>query len=166
LLLPLTGLRALDLKLGGTHDLSLLPRIGRLEYLELWMVQGLDDLGPLSEVPSLRYVHLEALKQVTALPADLSRLTHLDTVWIETMKGLTDFTPLLTASGLRRVALVNMTHLEPAQVGVLAHHPQLRYLVAGLGSDRKNQAVRKLIPLPEGDDEWDPEPKRTLLADE
>jgi hypothetical protein len=166
LLLPLTGLRALDLKLGGTHDLSLLPRLGQLEYLELWMVQGVDDLGPLSEVHSLRYLHLEALKQVTALPANLSGLSRLDTVWIETMKSLTDFTPLLTASALRRVALVNMAHLEPAQVGVLANHPQLRCLIAGLGSDRKNRAVRELVPLPEGDDEWDPEPRRTLLAGE
>jgi hypothetical protein len=161
-LLPLTGLRALDLKLGGTRDLSLLPRIGELEYLELWMVRGLKDLGPLAEVPSLRYLHLEALKQVTALPADLSRLTRLDTVWIETMKGLIDFTPLLTAPALRRVALVNMTHLAPAQVGVLAAHPQLRYLGAGLGSDRKNRTVRELVPLPEDDDGWDPEPGRSL----
>jgi hypothetical protein len=165
LLLPLTKLRALDLKLGGTRDLSLLPRIGQLEYLELWMVRGLDDITPLAEVPTLRYVHLEALKQVTALPGDLSRLTRLDTVVIETMKGLTDFTPLLTAPALRRVALINMTHLEPAQVGVLADHPGLRYLIAGLGSARKNRAVRELLPLPGGDD-WDPKLGRDLLGED
>lgn len=164
LLLPLTGLRALDLKLGGTRDLSLLPRIGQLEYVELWMVRGLSDLDPLAEVPTLRYIHLEALKQVTALPADLSRLTRLDTVFIETMKGLTDLTPLLTASALRRVALVDMRHLEPAQVGVLREHPSLRHLIAGLGSARKNQAVQELVSLPEGQD-WDPSMRRDLLED-
>ncbi len=36
LLLPLTNLRSLDIKFGGTRDLSLLPRIGALTYLELW----------------------------------------------------------------------------------------------------------------------------------
>ena len=30
LLLPLTGLRSLDIKLGGTRDLGLLPRVGEL----------------------------------------------------------------------------------------------------------------------------------------
>jgi hypothetical protein len=163
MLLPLPELRALDLKLGGTRDLSLLPRIGQLQYLELWMIRGLDDLTPLADVATLRSVHLEALKQITALPADLSRLTRLDTIYLEAMKGLADLTPLLTAPALRRVALVNMPHIEPAQVGVLREHPSLRYLIAGLGSDRKNRAVQELVPLPGGED-WDPEPRKLLLS--
>ena len=36
ILLPLSSLLSLDLKLGGTKDLALLPQIGRLRYLELW----------------------------------------------------------------------------------------------------------------------------------
>ena len=35
ILLPLANLRYLDIKLGGTKDLRLLSRIGRLEYLKL-----------------------------------------------------------------------------------------------------------------------------------
>ena len=151
-LLPLVELRALDLKLGGTRDLALLPRIGQLQDLELWMVRGLDDLTPLAETTTLRYIHLQALKRVASLPADLSRLTRLESLWIETMRGLTDLTPLLTAPALRQIALVDMTHLAPEQVGVLAGHPTLRYLTAGLGSDKKNRAVRELVPLAGGDD--------------
>jgi hypothetical protein len=162
-LLPLPELRALDLKLGGTRDLTLLPQIGHLEYVELWMIRGMDDLAPLADVTSLQSVHLQALKQVTSLPPDLSRLTRLDTVYIETLKGLTDLAPLLTAPALRRVALVDMKHLQPAQVGVLRDHPSLRYLIAGLGSERKNRAVRELVPLP-GIDDWDPEPRKLLLS--
>lgn len=160
-LLPLTGLRSLDLKLGGTRDLSLLPQVGQLEYLELWMVRGLDDLTPLAQVTTLRYVHLEALKRVTALPADLSGLVQLDSMYLETMKGLSDLTPLMTAPALRQLALVNMTHLQPAQVGVLADHPTLRILIPGLGSDRKKRAVRQLIPLP-GRENWDFSRVKTL----
>lgn len=37
---------ALDIELGGTKGLGLLPRVGRLRYLELWMVKGLSDLSP------------------------------------------------------------------------------------------------------------------------
>ena len=152
LLLPLTGLRALDLKLGGTRDLALLPRVGKLEYLELWMVRGLDDLTPVAEVPTLRHLFLQALKQVTALP-DLSRLARLDTVHLETMKGVTDLRPLLTAPALRQLSLVDMGHLQPADVGVLARHPRLRFLNAGLNSDKKNRAVRELVPL-SSDGDW------------
>lgn len=147
LLLPLTRLRALDLKLGGTRDLSLLPRVGKLEYFELWMVRGLDDITPVAKVTTLQHLFLQALKQVTGLP-DLSRLAQLETVHLETMKGITDLTPLLTAPALREVSLVDMGHLQPADVGVLARHPRLRFLTAGLNSDKKNRAVRELVRLP------------------
>src|SRR4051794_645741 len=40
-LLAMTRLRRLDLKLGGTRDLRLLPGIGRIEDLEIWRVAGL-----------------------------------------------------------------------------------------------------------------------------
>ena len=33
LLLPLGELRSLDIKLGGTNDLALLPEVGQLRYL-------------------------------------------------------------------------------------------------------------------------------------
>ncbi|RBY95085.1 hypothetical protein DQ237_15325 [Blastococcus sp. TF02-8] len=147
LLLPLTGLRALDLKLGGTRDLSLLPQVGKLEYLELWMVRGLDDLTPVAGTTTLRHLFLQALSRVTELP-DLSRLAQLEVVHLETMTGITDLTPLLTAPSLREVSLVDMGHLQPADVGVLARHPRLRFLTAGLNSEKKNRAVRELVGLP------------------
>ena len=148
LLLPLTDLRALDLKLGGTRDLRLLSRIGRLEYLELYMVRGLDDLEPIARVTTLQYLFLQAMKQVTALP-DLSGLEELRDVHIEMMKGLVDLAPLMTAPALEKVSLVDMGHLQPADVEVLAGHPTLRFLTAGLGSVRKNRMAKELVALPD-----------------
>ena len=95
---------------------------------------------------------MQALKQVTALP-DLSRLTRLNTMHLETMKGITDLAPLLTAPALRQLALVDIGHLQPADVAVLAGHPSLRFLNAGRNSERKNRAVRELVPLP-ADGDW------------
>ncbi|MCZ9880475.1 leucine-rich repeat domain-containing protein [Arthrobacter sp. B2a2-09] len=159
ILQPLAQLRALDLKLGGTRDLALLPTIGRLDYLELWMVRGLSDLSPVAELKHLRYLFLQSLKQVTQLP-DLTRLSKLETVWLETMKGLTDLSPLLTAPSLRRVAVFDMAHLQPEDVGVLAGHRRLEQLRVGLGSNRKNDAARKLVPLPAGEGWEKPESVR------
>ncbi|WP_416417188.1 hypothetical protein [Paenarthrobacter aromaticivorans] len=163
LLQPLTGLKALELKLGGTTDLDLLPSIGRLEYLEFWLVRGLDDVTPISEVKTLQYLFLQSLKQVTALP-DFSKLPGLHSIWLETMKGLTDLTPLLAAPALRKLALVNMNHLQPEDVGVLRDHPGLQELTAGLGSKKKNDAVGKLVPLPRADSLW-PRPDYTAVHD-
>lgn len=46
LLLPLRALRALDLKLGGTRDLGLLPELPPLRYLQFWQVRGLTTSRP------------------------------------------------------------------------------------------------------------------------
>lgn len=69
-------------------------------------------------------------------------------MWLENLKGLHDLTPMLSAPALTDLALVDMRHLEPTDVGVLAGHPSLRGMIVGLGSERKNNAVRRLVPLP------------------
>lgn len=148
LLLPLTGLRALDIKLGGTKDLGLLPRIGKLEYLELWMVKGLTDLSAVRQLPHLRYLFLQALRRVEALP-DLSKDKELRRIHIETMKGLRDLRPLATAPALEQLALVDMRHLQPEDLRPLVGLPNLKGVDVGLGSDRKNKAARALLQLPE-----------------
>jgi hypothetical protein len=146
LLLPLTRLRALDLKLGGTNNLALLPQIGALQYLELWMVRGLADLSPVADITTLEYLFLQALKQVTALPS-LASCTRLTRIHLETMKGLTDLSPLRTAPALTQLLLIDMPQLQPANLAVLSNHPALRQLSAGLGSRRKNDEVHQLLPL-------------------
>jgi len=147
LLLPLTRLRALDLKLGGTRDLARLPEVGALQYLALWMIRGLHDLTPIADIPTLEYLFLQALKQVAALPS-FGNCTHLTRVHLETMKSLTDLTPLLTAPALTQLTIADMPQLQPADVGVLAAHPTLQQLSAGLGSRRKNDELARLLPLP------------------
>lgn len=153
LLQPLSKLKALELKIGGTNNLQLLPTVGELEYLEIWLVRGLSDLSPISELRHLKYLFLQSLKQVTRLP-DLSKLPELESVWLETMKGLTDLSPLLTAPALRRLALVSMAHLQPEDVGILKDQPTLEELRAGLGSTKKNDAVRRLVRLPDAESLW------------
>lgn len=148
LLLPLSALLSLDIKLGGTKDLSLLPRIGKLRYLELWMIKGLSDISRIGELTELRYLFLQALKNVTVLP-DLSRATHLSRVHLETMKGLRDLRPLATAPALKQLALVDMRHLQPEDLQCLVGHPTLKAVTPGLGSNRKNAAAASLLGLPE-----------------
>lgn len=152
LLTPLSKLRALDLKLGGTKNLALLPELQALDYLELWMVKGLSDLSPIAELPHLEYLFLQALRQVESLPA-MANLVGLRRLWLETMKGLTDLTPIRNAPDLRHLAVVDMGHLQPNAFAPLAGQPTLESLRIGLGSKRKNEAVDRLMGLPQ-DGEW------------
>ena len=147
LLLPLTGLRSLDLKLGGTRDLGLLPRVGQLRYLELWMIKGLSDVSAIGGIESLRSLFLQALLQVRALP-DLSRLTALRRVHLETMKGLSDLRPLATAPALEELLLIDMRHLTPEDLRPLVGLSRLRAVTPGLGSLRRNDAASELLGLP------------------
>jgi hypothetical protein len=152
LLLPLTKLRALALKLGGTKNLALLPDFKALDYLELWMVKGLSDLAPVAELHQLEYLFLQSLRQVESLPA-MGGLTRLQRLWIEMMKGLTDLAPIRDAPSLRHLAVVGMGHLQPEALVPLVGHPTLETLRYGLGSKRKNDAVQRIISLPR-DSDW------------
>ncbi len=67
-LTTLTSLRRLDIQLGRTRDLRLLPHVGRLEEIELWMIRGLSDVDALAEIPTLWKFFLQSLRNVTQLP--------------------------------------------------------------------------------------------------
>jgi hypothetical protein len=149
-LVPLRQLRSLDIKRGGTKDLRLLPDVGRLRYLELWMINGLSDIEPVAAIPTLQYLFLQALLHVDQLPS-LSRAVALRRVHLETMKGLSDLGPLCTAPALEEVMLVNMSHLEPSDLRCLTRIPTLRSAGIGLGSQRKNEAARQIVGLPAPD---------------
>lgn len=146
-LVAMTQLRALEIRLGGMTDLSAIPRIGAITYLELWLVRGLADLTFLADMHHLQHLFLQALKNVQALP-DLSRCAALERVWLETMKGLVDVSALATAPALRELDLVDCGHLRPEDLLPLKASRSLRQLGVGMGSDRKNLAARSLLAIP------------------
>src|SRR5262249_17509724 len=143
----LKALRSLDLKLGGTRDLALLPRIGELWYLELWMIRGLTDVSATGRIPSLRMLFLQALRQVEALP-DFTVATSLRRIDLETMNGIRARRLLATAPAVQDVELIDMRPLQPGDLAPLVGLPHLRAVPPGLGSRRKNEAAAKLIGLP------------------
>jgi hypothetical protein len=144
---PMAGLRSLDLKLGGTRDIRLLPSVGRLEYVELWMVRGLDDVAPLADLPALEHVRLQGLKNVRHLPS-FAGSTNLRRVDLETMRGLIDLAPLAEAPWLEVLLLIDFRHAEPEILQPFVGHPTLRAGIWGFGSKRKNFAAQDLLSVP------------------
>ena len=147
LLLPLKQLWALDISLGGTKNLSLLPQIGGLKYLELWMIKGLHDLSMVGEITSLQNLFLQALKNVTVLPS-FSNLRQLRRVTLHTMKGLTDLSAVAAAPALEELIVVAAPQLSPDDFKPFIGHPTLKKICIGLGSQRKNEQVQALLGLP------------------
>lgn len=147
LLLPLRRLVSLELKLGGTNDLALLPRIGRLRYLELWRVRGLSDISMLGQLPHLRYLFLQALKHVESLP-DLSAARALRRVHLETMRGIRDLAPLASAPSLEEILLIDMPQLRLDDLRPLVGLHRLTAATVGLGNLRKNAEARQVLGLP------------------
>jgi hypothetical protein len=145
-LMPLRNLRSLALKLGGTKDLTLLPELRELRYLELWMVKGLSDLTPIGQLAQLRYLFLQDLRRVVHLP-DFSQLNKLVRCNIENLKGLNDICPIAAARNLRELRVANMPHIPVAQFNCLRDHPALQAAGVFLGSTRRNAEVAKLLNL-------------------
>ncbi len=145
-LLPLEQLRSFDIKLGGTTDLRLLPRIGRLTYLELWLIRGLEDVDAIGDIVTLEELYLQGLKRVTHLPS-FRRLGRLRKVHLETMRGLADLSGVAEAPALEILWLTDFRHAQPDIARPFIGHPTLRETGWGLGSLRKNFAAQDLVPL-------------------
>jgi hypothetical protein len=137
----------LDIKLGGTKDLSLLPEIGQLKYLELWMIRGLTDLQAISDVTSLQFLFLQALRRVEKLPS-FKKLQKLRRLHLETMKGVDDISPIAQAPALQELVVADMPQLQPEQFRCLETHPTLKAVRIGLGSKKKNETVNRILGLP------------------
>jgi len=146
-MLPLRALKALEIKLCGTRDLALLPRIGEVRYLELWLIRGLEDVAPIGGMASLRSVFLQALKRVERLP-DFSGAPNLRRVHLMQMKGLRDLRPLATAAALEELLLVEMPQLQVDDLRPLTGLPKLRAVTIGLASAGKNDAAKAMLGLP------------------
>lgn len=144
----LTGLRSLSLHLGGTRDLSTLPRFRDLARLELVMIRGFSDLSVLPELASLEHLKLEAMKNVTEIPG-LRALHRLKEVELHTMKGIRDLRPIADAPNLEVFWLTSAMHLQPEVLEPFVGHPSLKRARVGFGSDRKNRRAREILDLPD-----------------
>lgn len=83
------------------------------------------------------------------LHSPLTPLSELRRVHLETMKGLSDLSSVAAAPVLEELLVLDMGHLHPEAFQPFVGHPRLRAATIGLGSTRKNAAVKHLLPLPE-----------------
>lgn len=141
---PLTRLRSLDLKLGGTTDLSAISGMASIKYLELWQILGLEDVSVAGQLPGLQHLFLQSLRRVASLP-ELRAARSLRRVTLETMHGLRDLAPLEHAPALEELLLYDAGPLAPDDLVPALRNGALKRVAIGFGSDRKNEMARALL---------------------
>lgn len=147
LLTPLQNLKALRLRLGGTNDLSLLPELTRLRYFEAWRVRGLETLDAVREVPSLRFLFLQALSRLQRLP-DLTGNTSLRRVHLDGLKALESVEEVAAAPQLLDVVLADLPKVNPESLACLGNHPTLERALILFGSARKSEQATAIVNRP------------------
>jgi internalin A len=145
LLLALPALRELSIFLGSTTNLDVLPQLPALEALSLMRITRLSDLDVLGNLKGLKTLRLDWMRNVKSLPS-FHRLTRLEDVTLDTMKGLTDLKPVAAAPALRRLSIVNMPQLTAESFECLLGHRGLEELWAYTGRSKVNAAVQHMFP--------------------
>jgi hypothetical protein len=123
----------------------MLSRFSELEDLFIMRVTKLSDLSVLKDLLNLRTLRLCWMRNVTALP-NLARLERLESVELDTMKGLADLTWLAAAPALRRLWVTTMPQLTAEDFRCLIDHPRLAELSVATGKSTVNEKVRLMFP--------------------
>jgi len=139
----LPKLEELHLSLGGTVDLTDLPRLKALKFLWLDRTRKISDLAVISEVVHLQTLALEGLPKVTQLP-DLARLSALRDVSLSTMNGLRDLDRLVSAPALEALSHWNARCTSPIDYMPLLESGRLKKATVHFTSDRKNRRFREV----------------------
>jgi hypothetical protein len=142
-LVPLKKLWSLDIKLGGTKNISAITGMDNIKYLELWQIRGLSDISVITSLTGLQNLFLQSLPNVTKLPS-FEPLKSLRRITLENMNGLVDISSLEKAPGLEEFIYCDASNMQPEDYFPLMKNPSLKMAIAGMGSIKKNKAFEKL----------------------
>jgi len=140
----LPRLGSLDIKLGGTSNLSAIEGMPGIKYLELWNIRGLRDIGVISHLPGLQNLFLQSLPHLTVLPS-LRESRQLKRVLLQNLKGLKDLGELQWAPALQEFILLQGASHQVDDWLPLLSNPSLRRATAYFGSAKKNERFVQLL---------------------
>lgn len=145
------NLAVLRLVLGSAVDLSWLKHLRSLRHLALRRVRGVADemlSAALKQLPALEWLWLDALSGVSKMP-DISANTSLQRIDLDSMtqiRAQDALAPLSASRNLRELS-VTSSKLPASAFEVLAGHPKLVAVTAGLGNLKRNQDAQRAVGL-------------------
>lgn len=140
----LPRLWSLDIKLGGTKNLSAIAEKESIKYLELWQIRGLDDVSVVSSLRGLQFLFLQSLKNVSRIP-DLSRLAKLRRIYLDNLKGLKNVRAIFHAPALEEFIHISAQNIAPDTYRELMKMPSLKQVSVGFCSRRKTVEFNNLV---------------------
>jgi len=144
-LAALPRLHTLALWGGGTVNLEGLERAPLLRSFTLSRNRAIEDLSVLTRLTGLESLFLDMLTNVRVLPP-FSAMRGLRRVRLDTMKGVADLAPLATAPALDDLRLIGMQHLTAASLKPFVGHRTLARVLFGLGSGAEREAAHAMFP--------------------
>ena len=144
-IVTLPHLQSLSLTLGSLTDAEWLTQIPTLSYLAVRNVRRLTNLEPVTRLPALQWLILNALT-IDQLP-DFSPSTALLRVDLDGMRRLRQANALhgLAAAPRLQDLWVTQSSLPVEAFIPFASHPTLTHVGVGLGSERRNRAAEHLL---------------------
>ena len=140
----LKNLWSVDIKLGGIKDFSVLSKLPKIKYLELWQVRSLSDISFISRMKELQYLHLESLINVVDLPS-FDKLYKLRRVQLMNLKGLKKFEKLKSAPNLQDFFFTMIHQQQPEDLVPVLQNPSLKNVYVYFNSEKKNKIFKALI---------------------
>jgi hypothetical protein len=141
----LKKLWSLDIKLGGSSDLSSLAGMRGIKYLELWQILGLESIEVIAELPGLQNVFLQSLKRITTLEP----LTHppkLRRIHLEHLLSVKSLEPLRHCPSLEEFHLVDeKKQWQPEDLIPVLTNPSLRAADVRMWPTKKSARFEELL---------------------
>jgi hypothetical protein len=145
LLVPLQELTNVFVGFSKTRDLWALRDLPQLKELRILRITELAAVDIVRELVGLVSVELNWLRNVERLP-NLSRLASLQSVTLDTMKGLREIAGVAAAPALQRLAVAACPSLTAESFRCLLGHPTLRELWGYTGRTRENTEIKRMFP--------------------
>ncbi|PWU44875.1 hypothetical protein DLE60_08200 [Micromonospora globispora] len=143
--IALPDLQSLALTLGSLARGEWLTQVPTLRYLALRAVRNLTDLNAVTRLPALQWLWLDALT-LDRLPdfGSSSTLLRADCTQMRHLRHPASLQGLAAAPQLREL-LVTESRLPVDAFVPFAGHPTLEHVGFGLGSERRNRDAKRLL---------------------
>lgn len=148
LLASMPKLAALDMTWIRTEDVAFLSHCPQLEYLEMSCMRKVADLSPIMELRNLRHLSIQHMSGIETLPP-LREHHQLEQLHLGRTKRLRDVSELGYMPALKRILGWDMAEQQPEMFASLQESSSLEEVLVGFGSDRRNNALRNLLCLPD-----------------
>lgn len=134
----------LDIKLGGTKNISGLEGMTGLKYLELWRILGLSNIDIISTLSGLQFLFLQTLKNIRSIP-QLENLTKLRRIHLDDLSGLTNIDSLLHAPVLEEILHVENRTISVETYEKILANPTLKQIHIGFCSKSVNTQFQEIL---------------------